>query len=97
MKLITLKWINLFVRDLLLIFIVLYLQYATYFNSKVVWLITGILACWITWQVSDLTKLINLDNGIRFNNKSSSCYPNISNNLRSNKGPGIRRSNRGNN
>ena len=48
------KWINIFVRDLLLVFVILGLQIMTNFNSKVVFLITGMLIVWITWQFADL-------------------------------------------
>lgn len=49
-----LQWINIFLRDIFLIFVVAGLHYLTYFNSKTVWLITGMLMVWITWQLSDL-------------------------------------------
>ena len=46
-------WINIFIRDLLLVVVVFGLAYMTKFNSKVVFLIIGMLVVWITWQFSD--------------------------------------------
>ena len=48
-----LRWLNLFLRDLFLVFVIAYLQYATHFRSKTVFLITGMLIVWITWQLND--------------------------------------------
>jgi len=47
-------WINTFVRDLLLALTVLGLHYLTNFNSKTVFMITGMLIVFITWQFYDL-------------------------------------------
>ena len=46
-------WLNIFIRDLLLVVVVFGLAYMTKFNSKVVFLIIGMLVVWITWQFSD--------------------------------------------
>ena len=48
------KWFNLFVRDILLIVVVGFLQWWTRYNSKVIFFISGMLLVWITWQLSDL-------------------------------------------
>lgn len=48
-----LSWINLFLRDILLVLVVAGLHWWTKFNSKTVFLITGMLLVWITWQLSD--------------------------------------------
>lgn len=47
------RWLNRFVGDFLLILCVFGLQYLTHFNSKTVFLITGMIVVWITWQFSD--------------------------------------------
>jgi len=47
-------WINTFIRDILLILTVLGLHYLTHFNSHTIFLITGMLMVYITWQLSDL-------------------------------------------
>jgi len=52
-------WLNIFIRDILLVFIILWLQYITNFNSKSVFLITGMMVVWITWQFSDFMDYIN--------------------------------------
>lgn len=60
-----LSWINIFVRDILLVIVVGCLQYYTYFNSKTLWFITGLLVVWISWQFTDYLnykKLQNADN-----------------------------------
>lgn len=53
------RWLNIFVRDVLLIFIVMWLHYITHFNSKSVFLITGMMVVWITWQFSDFMEYID--------------------------------------
>jgi hypothetical protein len=52
-------WLNIFIRDILLVFIILWLHYITNFNSKSVFLITGMMVVWITWQFSDFMEYIN--------------------------------------
>ena len=47
------RWVNLFIRDVLLVLVILYMQITTKFNSKSVFLITGMMIVWITWQLSD--------------------------------------------
>jgi hypothetical protein len=55
------KWFNLFLRDLFLIFVIVYLQWKTNFNSKTVFLITGMLVVWVTWQLNDYIKYKKLE------------------------------------
>jgi len=47
------RWFNIFIRDILLIFIILVTQVWTNFNSKSVWFISGMLVVWVTWQLND--------------------------------------------
>lgn len=54
------KWLNLFIRDFLLILVVCFLHYSTHFNSKSVFLITGMMIVWITWQISDYVNYLKL-------------------------------------
>jgi len=53
-------WLNIFIRDLLLVVVVLGLGIMTNFNSKVVFLIMGMMVVWITWQFSDFLNYIRL-------------------------------------
>ena len=53
-------WLNIFIRDLLLVVVVFGLAYMTKFNSKVVFLIIGMLVVWITWQFSDFLNYLKL-------------------------------------
>ena len=46
-------WLNLFIRDLLLVAVVGLLQWQTDFKSRSLFLITGMLLVWITWQITD--------------------------------------------
>ena len=55
-KLRELKWLNIFIRDVFLILVVGGLHYMTNFNSKTVWLITGMLLVYVSWQLSDYIK-----------------------------------------
>jgi len=48
-----LQWLNIFIRDVLLIIVVGVLHYFTRFNSHTVWFITGMMVVWISWQFSD--------------------------------------------
>jgi hypothetical protein len=50
------KWLNIFIRDILLILVIAYVQVKTYFNSKWVWFITGMIVVWVSWQYSDYNK-----------------------------------------
>ncbi len=47
------RWFNRFMGDIFLILVVAGLQYLTRFNSKVIFLITGMLIVWIAWQFTD--------------------------------------------
>ncbi len=58
------RWINLFIRDFLLILAVGGLHYMTGFNSKVVFLITGMLVVSVSWHFSDLIKSIKISRGL---------------------------------
>jgi len=58
------KWINIFVRDMLLILVVGGLQILTNFQSKVVFLITGMLMVFVTWHFTDLLRAIKLKKGL---------------------------------
>ena len=53
-------WLNIFIRDLLLVIVVLGIGIMTNFNSKVVFLIIGMLVVWITWQFSDFLNYLKL-------------------------------------
>jgi len=53
-------WLNIFIRDLLLVIVVLGIGIMTKFNSKVVFLIIGMLIVWITWQFSDFLNYLKL-------------------------------------
>jgi hypothetical protein len=55
------SWFNLFIRDMILVFVVAGLQYMTHFNSKVVFMITGMMVVWITWQLADFLNYIKLN------------------------------------
>jgi len=46
-------WINSFARDFLICCIIAYLHYATNFNSKTVFLITGMMFVYVTWKLND--------------------------------------------
>ena len=46
-------WLNTFVGDFLLVLVIGALQILTKFNSKTVFLITGMIIVYITWQFSD--------------------------------------------
>jgi hypothetical protein len=58
------KWINIFVRDFLLIFTMFGLQYMTRFNSKTIFLIMGMMIVWMTWQLSDLISEIKFNRAV---------------------------------
>ncbi len=58
------KWINLFIRDLVLILAVGGLHYMTNFQSKVVFLITGMLIVSVSWHFTDLIKHIKINRGL---------------------------------
>lgn len=58
------RWVHIFIRDLILVFIVAVLHYYTHFNSKTVFLITGMLMVWITWQLNDYLNYKKSLNGI---------------------------------
>jgi len=60
-----LVWINIFVRDFLLILAIGGLHYMTNFQSKVVFLITGMLVVFVTWHFSDLIKYIKINKGLK--------------------------------
>lgn len=47
------KWINIFLRDILLVIIIFVVQYWTHFQSTAVFFISGMLFVWITWQLND--------------------------------------------
>jgi len=47
------KWILIFARDIFLILAIMGVHFYTNFNSRAVFLITGMLVVWITWQISD--------------------------------------------
>ena len=47
------RWIIRFIGDIFLTFTVILLQYITNFNSKFVFMITGMLVVWISWHFSD--------------------------------------------
>lgn len=51
-----LRWINIFIRDCLLIIVIVVVDYLTYFRSRWVAFIMGMLVVWITWQFSDYIK-----------------------------------------
>jgi len=53
-------WLNIFIRDLLLVIVVLGIGIMTKFNSRVVFLIIGMLIVWITWQFSDFLNYLKL-------------------------------------
>jgi len=53
-------WLNIFIRDLLLVIVVLGIGIMTKFNSKVVFLIIGMMIVWITWQFSDFLNYLKL-------------------------------------
>ncbi len=62
------RWLNIFIRDLFLVVVLFGLFYMTNFQSKVVFLIAGMLIVWITWQFSDYLnylKLKQIENGDR--------------------------------
>lgn len=46
-------WLNIFIRDALLSLVLYGIHYMTRFNSKTVFLITGMLMVYITWHLSD--------------------------------------------
>jgi len=46
-------WLNVFIRDVILVGLVGYLQYATYFQSKTIFFISGMLLVYICWQLTD--------------------------------------------
>lgn len=48
------RWINLFVRDILLILVIGALQTITHFKSTFIFFITGMLLVYICWQISDM-------------------------------------------
>lgn len=58
------RWINVFVRDLLLIGVVGAMQYWTHFNSKTVFFISGMMVVWVSWQLSDYMTEIKLSRGL---------------------------------
>lgn len=46
-------WLNIFVRDFLLIFVVIIIHIKTNFNSRWVWFIIGMLVVYVSWQITD--------------------------------------------
>lgn len=46
-------WLNVFIRDVILVGLVSYMQYATNFRSTTVFFITGMLLVYICWQLTD--------------------------------------------
>ena len=50
------KWINIFVRDILIILVIGFMQIKTNFNSKSLFLITGMMLVIIVWQLNDYLK-----------------------------------------
>jgi len=49
----TVRWTNIFVRDLLLVIVVMFMHFRTGFRSYSLFFISGMLTVWITWQLSD--------------------------------------------
>lgn len=48
------RWINIFIRDILLIAVITYVNYHVHFNSWWAACITGMLIVLTTWHLSDL-------------------------------------------
>ena len=46
-------WLNVFMRDVILIGLVFYIQWATHFKSTTVFFISGMLLVYIAWQLTD--------------------------------------------
>jgi len=58
------KWFNIFLRDLFLVLAVAGMHYLTNFNSKSIFMITGMLVVWITWQFSDFLTYLKYKRGL---------------------------------
>lgn len=52
-KIFEIRWINIFIRDVFLAFVVGYLNYANNFRSWFAALLAGMLIVWVSWQISD--------------------------------------------
>jgi len=50
------RWVNLFIRDILLALTIGMGQYITKFNNPIMFFITGMMVVWVTWQISDFIK-----------------------------------------
>jgi len=50
-------WINSFVRDLLLAFVLIYINYNNNFSSWWLGLITGMFITYVSWKLQDYYKL----------------------------------------
>ena len=53
------KWINIFLRDICLLILIIYINYSTRFILIMGWwigLLTGMFFVWISWQFTDYLK-----------------------------------------
>jgi len=55
------KWINLFIRDMLLIVVIVIVDYTTDFRSRWIAFIMGMLLVWITWQFADYLNYVKIN------------------------------------
>jgi hypothetical protein len=59
------RWMNIFIRDFLLVIVVGLLHYLTHFNSHTVFFITGMLVVYITWQLSDMLNEVKINKAVK--------------------------------
>jgi len=59
------RWLNLFIRDFLIIMAIGGLQYMTNFNSKVVFFLMGMIVVHVTWHFSDFMRYLKIKRGLK--------------------------------
>jgi len=59
------RWLNIFLRDVFLVAVMIYVNYITHFRSWWGGFIIGMLFVWISWQLTDYLKWIRSKNGLQ--------------------------------
>jgi len=59
------SWLNLFLRDIFLVFVILGIHYLTNYNSKIAFLITGMMVVWVTWHFTDFMNYQKAKKGLK--------------------------------